>query len=139
MRPSPLYITWLNPLSGMEYFLFIAYKDFNIEVSQSGQVRENIFPQWPKSYGANADTIDKQTFRTSKRSTVVRSQNLSLNQLGALSYIKTSPLVQIMNSRNDRITVLVDTDSFKTYSESDKVYTISFKITYTDEIPSQRL
>jgi len=139
MRVTHLYLTWLNYLGGFDYFLFNGFKDFNLDINQSGQVRDNIFPQWPKSYGSFADTIDKQTYRIGKKSIVVRSQNLSANQRDALVVIKTSPLVQIMNSRNDRRTVLVDTDSFKIYTESDKIYTISFKITYTDDIPSQKL
>lgn len=138
MIPKPLYITWLNYLGGFEYFMFKAFKEYTVDVISSGVVRQNIFPQWPKSYGSNADTIDKQTYRTTKRSITVRSQLLSLNQLDAITVLKTSPLVQIVTSRNDRKTVLVDTDSFKIYSEDQKVFTVTFRVTMTDENPSQR-
>jgi len=133
------YITWLNYLGGFEYFPFTAQKEFDVDVLSAGQTRNNILPGWPNSYGKNADTIDKQTFRTSKNSVIVRSQHLSLNQLEALSYIRTSPLVQLVTSRRDRRTLLVDTDSFKKYDEGDKIFTLQFKVTLTDEIPSQKV
>jgi hypothetical protein len=139
MTVEPIYITWLNYLGGFEYFPFTAWKEFDINVSESAAVKQNIFPQWPKSYGEFADTIDRQTYRKSKNVIVVRSQNLSLSQVNTLSYIRTSPVVQIVVSRNDRRTVLVDTDSFKKYSEGEKVFTMTFKITFTDQIPSQKI
>lgn len=133
------YITWLNYLGGFEYFPFTAKKEFQVDVLETGQTRKNIFPGWPNSYGKFADTIDKQTFRISKNSVIVRSQHLSLNQLEALSCIRTSPLVQLVYSRLDRRTVIVDDDSFKKYDEADKLHTLQFKIFFTDEIPSQRV
>ena len=133
------YITWLNYLGGFEYFPFTAKKEFQVDVLETGQTRNNLLPGWPNSYGKNADTIDKQTYRNSKNSVIVRSQHLTLNQLEALTYIRTSPLVQLVHSRIDRRTVIVDADSFKKYDEADKLFTIQFRILFTDEIPSQRV
>jgi hypothetical protein len=62
---------------------------------------------------------------------------LTDDQVQALSYIRTSPLVQIIESRINRRTVLVDTDSFKKYDEGEKLFTMEFSISYTDPIPSQ--
>ncbi len=134
---SVLYISFLNNLGGFEYFPFYKKKEFQVEVEASGQTRNNILPQWPNSYGKNADTLNRQTFRVTRNRVILISQHLSLSQLNSLSYLKSSSLVQIINSRVDRRTVLVDTDSFKKYSELDKLYTLQFSITYTDEIPSQ--
>lgn len=139
MRVTPIYLTWLNYLGGFEYFLFTAYKEFQVDIEDSGQTRQNIFPQWPNSYGINADTIDKTTYRTARNKIVVRSQHLTENQRDALKFIKTSPVVQIVTTRTDRRTVIVDTDSFRVYDEGDKTFTISFTISFTDNIPSQRV
>lgn len=139
MKASPLYLTWLNNLGGFEYFLFIAFKEFDIDVVESATVKRNILPTWPKSYGSNADTIEKQTYRKTKKSILIRSQNVSLNQVNALAMIKTSTLVQIMTTRNDRVTILVDTDTFKIYDERDKIFSITFKATLTNELPSQKI
>jgi len=132
------YISWLNYLGGFEYFPFTAKKEFQVDVLEVGETRTNLFPGWPNSGGLNADTIDKQTFRNSKNAIIIRSQHLSLEQLEALSYIRTSPLVQVITSRLDRRTLLVDADSFKKYDEADKLYTLQFRVMFTDEIPSQR-
>jgi len=110
-----------------------------VDITDSGTTRNNVFPSWPRSWGENADTIDRKTYTKAKNKILVRSQHLTENQRDALKYIKTSPVVQIVISRNNRRTVLVDTDSFKVYDEAEKLYTIQFYITYTDEIPSQRI
>ncbi|HEX6172323.1 MAG TPA: hypothetical protein VFZ33_21715 [Chitinophagaceae bacterium] len=135
--PSILYITFLNNLGGFEYFPFYKKKEFQVDITDSGTSRNNILPSWPNSYGKNADTLEKQTFRVTRNRVIVTSQHLSLSQLNALSYIKSSTVVQIVTTRRDRRTVIVDTDSFKKYSESDKLFTLQFSFTYTDEIPSQ--
>lgn len=139
MSTEPIYITWLNYLGGFEYFFFTSEKAYQVDIEDSGTSRNNVLPNWPNSYGKTADTLTKQTFRTSRNKIVVRSQHLTENQRDALKYIKTSPVVQIVEGRTDRRTVIVDTDSFQIYDEGDKLFTISFTISYTDEIPSQRV
>lgn len=132
------YISWLNALGGFEYWPFTGWKDHNLEVVETGETTKNIFHQWPKSYGANADTIRKQTFRRTRKSKVIRSQTLTRTQATFIGEeIKSSPLVQIIVSRRDRRTVTVDDQSFTVTQDRNKVHNISFTITYTDEIPSQ--
>lgn len=139
MTSSVLYLSFLNNLGGFEYFPFYKKKEFQVDIESSGQTRKNILPNWPNSYGKNADTLNRQTFRVTRKRVILVSQHLSLSQLNSLAYLKSSAIVQIINSRIDRRTVLVDTDSFKKYSEVDDLYTLQFSITYTDEIPSQTI
>lgn len=139
MSIDPYVMTFLNYLGGFEYFFFTAKKEYQVIIDAAGETKQNLLPNWPQSYGQNADTIRKQTYRTSANNVIVRSQLLSVTQVQALKYIRTSPLVQIMYSRIDRRTVLVDTDTFKVYDEKDKTFSIEFKIRFTDDIPSQRL
>ncbi len=136
---TPVYLTWLNYLGGFEYFIFLAEKQFELEIFESGTTRENIFPNWPQSYGETASTIDKKRYTTAKNKNLIRSQHLTENQRDALKYIKTSPVVQIVTSRRDRRTVIVDNSSYTIYDEGDKQYTIQFYISFTDEIQAQRL
>lgn len=136
-RVEPIWITFLNYLGGFEYFLFLGEKQFDVDITETGQVRQNIFPEWPKSYGETADTIDKKTYTRAKNKITLRSQHLTQNQRDVLKYMKTSPVVQIVVSRTDRRTVLVDSDSFKIYDESEKLYSFQCSITYTDEIAAQ--
>jgi hypothetical protein len=136
---DPIYLTWLNPYGGFEYFYFTQQKEYQLNVIETGQTTQNVFPQWPKSWGEYADTIDKTTFRRLKKAVIVRSQHLTQNQRDVLIYIKSSPVVQIVYSRTNRRTVLVDDQSFKIYDEAESQYTITFTITHTDELPAQRL
>lgn len=140
MTRQPIYLTWLNPHGGFEYFLFTAENMYQVDVEDTGVTRNNLLPQWPKSYDTNADTINRQTFRTSRNIIILRSQHLTDNQLEALSYIRSSVLVQIVYTRNNRRTVIVDANSFKKYDEQDQqLHTLQFTLSYTDEIPSQRI
>lgn len=138
MQVEPYQLTFLNHLGGFEYFFFTAKKEYQVVIEEARQTKVNILPRWPNSWGKTADTVDKQTYRSSRNSVIVRSQYLSLNQLEALTEIRTSPLVQLMYSRTDRRTVIVDADSFTKYDEKDKVFSVTFKITFTDNIASQR-
>jgi hypothetical protein len=137
MTTEPIYISWLNYLGGFEYFFFTSKKEFQMEIGDSGESSNNILPNYPQSYGKTADTLRKQTFRTSRNKIVIRSQHLTFNQLQALSTIKSSTLVQIIEGRTDRRTIIVDTDSFKKYDEIDKLFTFQFTASYTDDNPSQ--
>ncbi len=130
-------LSWLNYLGGMEYFNFTAEKEYQIEIEDSGETTVNHFVNWPRSYGEFADTLKKQTFRKSRKATLVRSQYLTQSELEAIQYIKTSPLVQIIDSRTDRRTVIVDSDSFTVRKDRQDLFEISFTINYTDEISSQ--
>jgi hypothetical protein len=135
-----IYLTWLNPLGGFDYWLFTGYKDHSLEVVETGTTQRNVFPGWPKSYGPSADTITKQTFRKTRKSRVIRSQILTATQATELGeQIKSSPLVQIITSRRDRRTVIVDSDSLVVRKESNKVHNLSFSITYTDDYPNQHV
>jgi len=128
-----IYLAWKNYLWGMDYWLFTGEKDYSIDIESTKSSEKNIFINWPNSW--DADSVTYETQRNSRESIVVRSQNLTLDQVNAIKYIRTSPLVQIYGDR----TVIVDQDSFMVYSEADKIYSISFKITYTNQIPSQSL
>lgn len=130
-------LTWLNNLGGFEYWNFTAQREHGIEITDSGETQVNTFQTWPASYGEFADTERKQTYRASRKQDFIFSQLLTKEEAEALSSIKTSPLVQIINSRQDRRTVIVDTDSFIKYVDGDKLYTVQFSITYTDDLPSQ--
>lgn len=132
-----LVLAWLNNLGGFDYWNFTAKKDDIVEITESLQTKKNILPTWPQSYGANADTIRKQTLRVSNKAYTVRSQFLTGSQAEAISFIKSSVLVQIVNSRSDRRTVLVDTDSFVKFKDGDKTFEIAFNVSFTDDIPVQ--
>jgi hypothetical protein len=135
-----IYLTWRNYLGGMDYWLFTAEKDYGIDIESTLTSEKNIFVNWPDSY--DTDKIRFETDRQASETVVVRSQNLTLNDIEGLKYIKTSTLVQeVTGTENAPIfrTVLVDNQSFRIRSDRDKLYYMEFTITYTDMIPSQSL
>lgn len=134
------YISWLNNLGGFEYWPFVGYKDDLLSVEQTGETKKNIFHQWPKSYGTFADTIQKQTFRRTRKQKLIRSQHLSRTQAERIGEeIKSSPLVQIITSRRDRRTVIVDNSSITVRRGVDKIHSLSFTINYTDQVANQHV
>lgn len=136
-KAQTYYLSWMNNLGGFDYWLFTGYADEITDIVDTVETEENIFTEWPKSYGEFADTIRKQTSRTSRDQVLIRSQHLTEAQVAAIKRIKASPLVQIVNSIYDRRTVIVDADSFTSFKESENLHELSFTITYTDDVPSQ--
>lgn len=134
-------LTWLNNLGGFDYWTFTDQKEYLKDISESITTNKNVFPEWPKSYGEYANTLKKQTSRTSTNQIVFRQGGLTEDQVTALAYIKSSVLVQIITSREDRRTIIVDSDSFSVFKESstNKLYAITFIGTYTDDIPVQKV
>lgn len=132
-------ISWLNYLGGFDYWRFKSNSDYGVQIESTTQVRKNIFSNWPKSYGAGADTIRQETSRDSSQTITVRAEYITMDQINDLFRIKTSPLVQIVNSRTDRRTVLVDSDSFVYLQQSEKLFSLEFTCVLTDNLPSQSL
>jgi len=137
--PQSIVLTWLNYLGGFDYFNFKAEKEYTIDITETQEKTRNIMTAWPKSYGQWGDTITQNTYRTSKKGMVIRSQYVTESELEALQYVKTSPLVQIIESASDRRTVVVDDQSFTVKKDRQDLYEISFSVLFTDEIPAQRL
>lgn len=137
-----LYLTWLNYLGGYDYWYFTAQKVYSVDVLESKTQETNIFKDWPKSYGEFAQSITKQSVRRTKNQIRVSSQFLTQSQADALAWIVSSPLVQILTT-TDGIptarTVIVDTNTMNKYEDRDNQFTVSFTITYTDELPTQSL
>lgn len=133
------YLTWLNNLGGFDYWNFTARKTYSVDVTGNSISEKNIYTNWPKSYGAFADTIKQQTSRTSNEVIRVSSQFLTVQQEEAIKQILSSPLVQQVTSKSDRRTVIIDPTTYRIRKDQDDLRTISFDLRYTDDIPSQSL
>ena len=133
------YLTWLNNLGGFDYWNFTARKTYSVDVTGNSVSEKNIYTNWPKSYGAFADTIKQQTQRTSNEVIRVSSQFITTQQEDAIKQIFSSPLVQEVTSKRSRRTVIVDPTTYRIRKDQDDLRTISFDLRYTDDIPSQGL
>lgn len=131
-------LSWLNYLGGYDHWFFTTEQEKQINILETAQTDDNIFPSWPNSYGEFARGITRQTYRKAKNRIKLTSQLCTLDQLKGLQYLKTSPVVTITNSIYDTRIIIPDQDSFTIYNQGDKQYTISFYAEFTDLIPSQR-
>lgn len=139
-RTTNMYLTWLNYLGGYDYWLFTAQKLFSIDVVDSKTQEINIYNGWPNSYGEFADSIQKQSVRRSRNVVKVTSQYLTKDQMDALAWIVSSPLVQIITTTSGVTTartIVVDSGTLNKYKDRDNLYSISFNVSYTDELPAQ--
>lgn len=132
-------ISWLNQVGGFDYWTFISDSDYGVEIEKTKSTIKNISPNWPKSFGAGADTIAHDTSRTSRQFVLVRAENLTAEQVSDLFRIRLSPLVQIVNNRNDRRTIRPDGGSFTYLQQNQKLFDFNFRFEYTDNLPSQSL
>lgn len=128
---------WLNSLGGFDYWRFKDLSEYGADIRDTTEAVKNIYPTWPRSFGQDADTIRFETSRVSNQTINVRADNLTDQQVIDLKNIKLSPLVQIVNSRTDRRTVILDKSSFMFLKKGDKNHTLSFTCAYTDDFPSQ--
>lgn len=141
-----LYLTWKNHLGGHDYWYFTAQKKYSVDVTENKTQTINIYNEYPKSYGEMADSIEKQSVRKSRNMIVVNSQYLTKAQVDGLAWIKSSPLVQILTDTTYGVlsvptlrTVLIDSATLPKYADRDNMYSVSFTISYTDELPVQGL
>jgi len=130
-----LLLCWLNNLGGFDYWNFQAYKDYGIEIDDDETYKRNIFESWDTNF-INGETVENYNMIEAYHKIRVRSQLLTQQQAEGLQYIKTSPLVQLIDGTSKK-TVLVDKSDFTTYREEENFYTMSFDIRHTDMIPSQ--
>lgn len=132
-------LSWLNTLGGFDYWSFKANSDYGVNIEGTTETTKNIYSNWPLSFGAGADSVSLETSRTSRQTITVRAENITANQVNDLFRIKLSPLLQIVNSRSDRRTVIADKNSFTYYKQREKLFNMSFNISFTDTLPSQSL
>lgn len=130
---------WKVWTGGYDTFVFKTQKDYGLDIKDSKESSKSIMGEWPESYGENADTINRETERTSTESLTVYSQNVSETEINGLKFLKTSPLVQVINTKFDKRTVIIDQASFVVKSDGAKTYSITFKASFTDNVPSQSL
>lgn len=132
-------LQWKNPYGGVDQWRFTLGKQVGTDVTESTTHTKNIFSNWGKSWGASADSVKRTTKRTSGKTYVLRTQDVTESQIQDLGVILTSPVVQIVNSNADRRTLLVEDGAFTILEELNKQNSLSFKVSFTDDLPSQTL
>jgi hypothetical protein len=123
-----IYLSWINSLGNWEHFLFTARKSYEKKTDNTVTVRRNILANFPNDF--TSETQDDKIRIDSNDIVTVRSQFVTKDRLDVISEIISSIRVQAWISTTEKITVIVDTDSIKKYSDGDKLYAIEFDIIY---------
>ena len=117
-------LSWYNLLGGVELFNFTARKSYGYKIGEVQTSERDIFNDWSNDFSVTqTDTIDIQANET----ILVRSQNLTEQQINAISQIKISPSVM---DEDQGVNVVIDRSSFTYRTDHDKRHEIEFTLTY---------
>ena len=133
-----IYLTWLNSLDGWDYWKFTAEKNHNLNIESKDTIKRNVFSDWDNGF-INGDTQNDVIGVTSYKQIEVFSQYLTLDEVQAISEIKQSIRVMVLDG-DIKTTVIVDSDSITVFNDGDDetLHTIRFTIQYPDnQIQSQ--
>lgn len=117
-------LSWFNTLGGIELFNFAARKSYGYNIGSVVTSKRDVFNDWSTDFsGTETDTIDIQANET----IIVRSTNLTEQQINAIAQIKISPIVR---DEDQNVTVTIDRTSFQYRTDHDKRHEIEFRLTY---------
>lgn len=121
-----IFLSWYNLLGGVERFNFVARKSYGFKIGKVVSSKRDVFSDWDNDF-ANAsietDVIDIQANET----IIVRSQNLTAQQVTAIAQIKLSPNVK---DETRLINVTINRGSFTFRTDHEKRHEFEFEITY---------
>ena len=123
-------ISWYNTLGGLEVFNFQAFKSYGWDIGKTEKSKRDTFASWESNF-TNADQEIDILKIDARESIIVRSQNLTQQQIDAISQIRISPRVK---DEDRDLVVDIDRRSFSYRKDHDKRHEISFTIRYPDQI-----
>ena len=120
-------IQWLNTLGGWEHWRFTAFKTYGYAITNSETVQRDINQNWDTDFISG--TTETENISINANETIaVRSQDLTLQQINAISKIKFS--IKVNDETGDLVTIVVDKANIQYRTDNDKRFTISFDIAY---------
>lgn len=126
-------LQWLNRLGGWEHWSFTAFKTFGDNISNVETIQKDILQDWDTDF-ITGQTESEHISIEANDTIVVRSQDLTIQQINAIKNIKKSIKVNDETDLNNIVTVLVDKAPFQYRTDNDKRHSIEFQITYPGEI-----
>ncbi|MDB5158467.1 MAG: hypothetical protein JWR50_3174, partial [Mucilaginibacter sp.] len=120
----PVYLRWIGLTGSWNYYRFVYNQAVVLEVNNLVKIR-NYVTDW-----ANADTIEDVIAKNASRKMTIYAENVSTDDINALSGLKYSPKVQILSSINPIKWLTVDTGT-GTYNELETMLDqYSFSLTF---------
>ena len=130
-------LTWLNSLGGWEYWNFTAKKTFGVDNFEAEIIERDIFQDWDNEF-INGQTQYDIISRKDRKSVVVRTQQLTSNEVDAIKNIRKSIKVQDITDVTKPVTVIIDPSSFQYFTDREKLVTLEFKILYPNLITQKQ-
>jgi len=126
-------LAWLNTLGGWEHWRFTAFKSYGYDISDVNTFERDIFQNWDTDF-INGQTQTDTLSLTAKKTLIVRSQDLTIQQIEAIARVKISIKVIDETDINKLQTVIVDKSSFTYRTDNDKRHSTQFNIERPSEI-----
>jgi len=124
-----IHLQWLNTLGGWEHWNFTAWKTYGFNITDVRTIKRDIFQNWDTDFIAGQTEREHISLQSGEE-IIVRSQDLTVQQINAIARIKYSIKVNDETDTSKIVTVLVDKGSFQYRTDADKRHTIEFIIRY---------
>lgn len=122
-------LTWLNSLGGWDYWTFTARKTYGINIGEVQTIQRDVLNDWDTDF-IGEQTESEHILIESNDFYIVRSQNLTVQQVTAIAEIKRSIKVQDMTDPTNPVTIIVDKGSIQYTTDKAKTNFIEFLISY---------
>lgn len=119
-------LSWFNTLGGLEFFNFVARKSYGFRIGKPVISKRDVFNDWDNDF-ASASTETDLISLDANETIIVRSSNLTAQQITAIAQIKISPSIK---DENQNLNVEIDRRSFTFRTDGDKRHEIEFRLTY---------
>lgn len=119
-------LSWYNSIGGIETWNFTAQKSYGYEINNVVTTKRDFFNDWDNDFSNGIIESDTLSIEANQK-LIVRSQDLTLQQVEAIATIKLSPQVYDIDKK---LGVLIDRSSFSYRKDNDKRHSIEFFITY---------
>lgn len=117
----PLQLIWFNPLGGMDTWVFSRHQEYSADVSDVDEFEPVI--NYLQLENSRQKTLRKDFLIVAK----LGYEQLSMQQVGGISYLLSSPLV-LANIRGYWVQVVVKSGTFKLFDTGESKHKLEFDI-----------
>lgn len=117
----PFQLIWLNPLGGMDTWVFSRHQEYSADVSDVDEFEPVI--NYLQLENSRQKTLRKDFLIVAK----LGYEQLSVRQVGGISYLLSSPLV-LANIRGYWVQVVVKAGTFKLIDSGESKHKLEFDI-----------
>jgi hypothetical protein len=118
---APMHLMWLNPLGGMDTWVFSRHQEYSADVSDVDEFEPVV--NYLQMTNARQRTLRKDVLTVVK----LGYEGLNTQQVVGIRYVLGSPLVYLVDGSNF-VQVVVKAGTFKYYDTGDSKHKLEFDI-----------